>query len=200
MVLLTLLSVVQALALEWLWSHVSSREGLYEWSLAAACAWLQFATAQIGIIFIWLIYSTIAMRFRWVPKTADSVFPFVVGIIQFFMIESMGPGKFGQWFLMLALIFAVMTVGTHRIMRRARMDGGNEAFFSTLAPAKPRDFRASIAIVGGFSAAGIYLWISGNEGWIAAAALLTAVAILGYQTLKSARVWDRSIEGPYPTD
>ena len=117
-VLLTLLSVVQALALEWLWSHISSRDGLYELNMAALTAWLQIAVAQVGIIFIWLIYSMIVLRFRWVPRAADSLFPFVVGIVQFFMIENMGSGTFGQWFVLLALIIAVMTPSPFRTQAR----------------------------------------------------------------------------------
>jgi hypothetical protein len=198
MVLLTLLSVVQALALEWLWSHMSARDGLYEFSLAATSAWLQIAAAQIGIIFIWLIYSTIVMRFRWVPRTADSIFPFLVGIIQFFMIENMGPGHFGQWFLLLALIFAAMTLGTHNIMRRARLDGGNDAFFKTVSPAKLKDFSRSIVVVAGFAVVGAYLWVSGNEGWFATLALFIATCVLGFQTLESARNWDKSMQKDQP--
>ncbi len=95
MVLLTLLSIVQALALELLWDHLRNRPDLYEYSWIALLGWLQIAASLMGIVLIWLIYSGMVMRFRWTPSTADSILPFFVGLIQFLMIDMMGSGKFG---------------------------------------------------------------------------------------------------------
>ena len=43
MVLLTLLSIVQALALEFLWDHARKREDLFEHSIEVIPGWLQIA-------------------------------------------------------------------------------------------------------------------------------------------------------------
>ena len=193
MVLLTLLSIVQALALEWLWSHISSRDDIYSWTLPALASWLQIAATQLGIILIWLAHSMIVMRFRWVPRAVDSLFPFLIGIMQFFMIESMGPETFGPWFLLLAATYAIMTIGTHSIMRRARHDKENAVFFENLQPATLKDFRGEIVSILGFTILGTYLWISANEGWVAAIALLVTVGVLGHLTIQSATYWDQSM-------
>jgi hypothetical protein len=77
MVLLTLLSIVQALALELLWSHVRESGYLFDTSWTALLTWMQVGTTFLGIVVIWIAYASIAMRFRWVPSTSDSVYPFV---------------------------------------------------------------------------------------------------------------------------
>ena len=51
-VLLTLLSIVQALALELIWSHLHEVDYLFEVSLTAAIAWLQIGATLLGIVLI----------------------------------------------------------------------------------------------------------------------------------------------------
>lgn len=62
MVLLTLLSIVQALALELLWSHVRGNDYLFEPSLVAALSWIQIAATFLGLVLIWVVYASNAMR------------------------------------------------------------------------------------------------------------------------------------------
>lgn len=56
-VLLTLLSIVQALALELMWSHLAENAYLYAWTPVAVLGWLQLATTLLGVLLIWLIYA-----------------------------------------------------------------------------------------------------------------------------------------------
>ena len=53
-VLLTLLSIVQAIALETLWEASRQRADLFEPSLPAVIGWLQLAATLLIIIFIFL--------------------------------------------------------------------------------------------------------------------------------------------------
>jgi hypothetical protein len=62
MVLLTLLSIVQALALELLWSHVRESVYLFDMSWTALLTWIQVGTTFLGIVVIWIAYASIAMR------------------------------------------------------------------------------------------------------------------------------------------
>ena len=48
------------------------------------------------------------MRFRWTPTTIDSIFPFLVGLNQFLMIEIMGDEYFALWVMFLAVAFGSM--------------------------------------------------------------------------------------------
>lgn len=193
MVLLTLLSIVQALALELLWSHVRESAYLFEMSWTALLTWIQIGTNFMGIIVIWIVYASTAMRFRWVPATSDSVYPFVVGLLEFILIETLAPDYMGWWFICLALIFALMTWVTHAKMRRARLDSENAEFFAKLEPATIRDFYPAFIIVSGAIAAGIYLAVSGDRGGVALVAVLVAFGLLVRQLIVATRFWELSI-------
>lgn len=196
-VLLTLLSIVQALALELLWSHLRETAYLFAPSWIMAISWLQILATFIGIVLIWVAYASTVMRFRWVPVTSESVYPFVIGLIEFMLIATLGPDRIGEWFLFMALVFAVMTWVAHASMRRARQDPDNEAFFSRFEPARFRDFYPEVAIVCALVLAGIYLFISGDQGIFTLLALLVLNCILGWQFYAAALFWKRTvIEAP----
>lgn len=192
-VLLTLLSIVQALALELLWGEVRAADYLHEPGWSALLGWVQVGTTFLGILLIWLIYASSVMRFRWVPTTADSVFPFVIGVVEFTLIEVMGPAQLGAWFLVMALIFAVTTVASHLTYRQARADAENADFFGRMAPATLRDFVPSLANVAFLSAMGLYFLHSGRQGWVALLALLLLAASMFYQMYLTDHFWRRSV-------
>ena len=97
-VLLTLLSIVQALALELLWSALQETRPLFELTWTALTGWTQITATVLGIVLIWVVYASNAMRFRWVPTTSDSVYPFFIGLMEFMQIEYLGTENLGQWF------------------------------------------------------------------------------------------------------
>lgn len=193
MVLLTLLSIVQALALELLWGHVREHAYLLAGSWLAVLGWVQIGATLIGILLIWLVYSGMVMRFRWVPTTSDMVLPFFIGIIEFVLIASLGPDTMGQWCLMLGVVFAVTTWVSQTIMRRAREDGDNAEFFSRFAPATLRDYRLQILVVGVLAVLGGVLWGSGQQGWLALLALAFGSVSLGWQAWMISHFWRRSM-------
>ena len=119
-VLLTLLSIIQALALELFWSEVQTLEVLFTASWLAVVTWTQVTATFLGILVIWVVYATTVMRFSWVPGISDSVVPFFVGLLQFILIESLGIAGAATWFVSLAVIFGLMHGESHLIMRRAR--------------------------------------------------------------------------------
>ena len=192
-VLLTLLSIVQALALELLWSHLRETAYLFEPSWITAISWLQIVATFLGLVLIWVVYASNVMRFRWVPATSDSVYPFLVGLMEFMLIESLGPDEIGLWFLFLALIFGMMIWVGHANMRRARRDTDNESFFSSFEPAVLRDFYPQIIIVCALVSGGAYLLISGDQGLLAMLALLATNGFLGWQFYTAALFWERSV-------
>lgn len=193
MVLLTLLSIVQALALEFLWDHLRHRPELYDYSWIAFLGWLQIAASLMGLILIWLTYTGMVMRFRWTPSTADSILPFFVGLIEFLMIDMMGPDKLGKWFIVLAIVFATMIIVSHKVFRRARQDPANHGFFRKYSPATLRDFVPQILVISALLLIGSWLWRSGNYGWPALCSLLFAHAILSYETYNAVRYWNHSM-------
>jgi hypothetical protein len=194
-VLLTLLSIVQALALELLWDHLHDRPDLYEVSWIAVAGWMQIAASLNGIILIWLTYSGMVMRVRWTPSTGDSIMPFFIGLIEFLMIDMLGPDKFGQWLIVLAIIFATMIVVSHHIMRRSRSDSTNAEFFAQFSPARKRDFVPQFLVISAMILSGGWLWISGYHIGMIFFALLSTLAVLGYETNNAAKYWTRSMGG-----
>ena len=198
MVLLTLVSIVQALALEFLWDHLRHRPELYEYSWIAFLGWLQIAASLMGIILIWLTYSGMVMRFRWTPVTSDSVLPFLLGLIEFLMIDMMGPDNIGRWLIVLAVIFLTMIIVSHRIFKRARLDPTNKHFFANVAPATFRDFVPKSIVFTSMALYGVWLWQSGGQGASALIALIAAHAVLGYETYDAAKFWNKSMAGEYP--
>lgn len=193
MVLLTLLSIVQALALELLWSQVRESAYLFELTWTAMLTWIQIGTSFLGIVVIWLVYASTAMRFRWVPTTSDSVYPFIIGLLEFILVETLAPEYMGLWFGCLAIIFGLMTWISHRTMRRARLDAENDEFFANLAPATARDFIPAFVIVFVLVLAGTYLSITADRGMVALVAVLIAFAGLIRQLIVAARFAEMSV-------
>ncbi len=139
-VLLTLISIVQALALELLWGKIMASGTLHVWSPASITGWLQVTATFTGIVLVWVLYANNIMRFRWVPDTFESIAPFIIGILQFSLVHWIGPSTVGHWLMVMAVIFAVMATIMQRMMRIARADEDNAAFFEGRAPATWRDF------------------------------------------------------------
>jgi len=180
-VILTMLSIVQALALELMWSHLSAQPYLYEWTFAAFLGWAQIATNLLGILLIWLIYSSLVMRFAWVPTTTDSVFPFLVGIVEFAQINLLGLAKIGPWFIVMSGLFAAMVWISQVSMKRARLDEDNHEYFTNVRPASSRDLMFSMIPVAFLFCLGALLWITQNQGWFALIAVFITMGLLGYQ-------------------
>ena len=193
MVLLTLLSIVQALALEFLWDHTRHRTELFEISVAVIPGWLQIAATFNVIIIIWLMYAGMLMRFRWTPSTMDSVFPFLVGLIQFLMIDMMGAEHFALWIIVLALTFGVLVTIDHLAMRRARQVEENREFFDQYAPATIKDFLPQIFMVVSLLLAGGWIGFSGHHGWFTVLVLFGIFLGLGWETHRSAYFWKISM-------
>jgi hypothetical protein len=188
-VLLTLLSIVQAVALEFLWDHSRHRPDLYFATVEAAMGWLQIAASLTVIILIWLAYAGMVMRFKWTPTTADSVWPFFVGLIQFLLIDLMGPHNVGRWVVVLAVLFALINIVNYLAMRRARQDEANKEFFDVFDPATAKDFIPLIVVVTVLLVGGGLLWNSDNSGWPAIAALLVILLGLANEVHSAARYW-----------
>jgi hypothetical protein len=199
-ILLTVLSMIQALALELLWSRL--RDSAYLWTSdwGALLGWVQVAAMLLGFLVVWLYYVSLVMRFRWLPSLGDSVVPFGIGILEFTLVDLMGPDSLGLWFYAMALIFAVSTWANQRFFRRARRDPANREFFQSVPPATIRDFAPSIAAVAVIGLLGVVLHVSGSRGWLALGSLLVTIAALGYPIHQTRRYWKRSMADPAPAD
>ena len=188
-VLLTLVSIIQAIALESLWDQVRGRTELYEPTWDALLGWLQVVVSFNVIVLIWLIYVGLVMRVRWTPTIGDSALPFLVGLVQFSMIEMMGPQRLWAWIFVLGLISAFMTILTHGLLKRARLDPDNREMFEKLSPATWRDFLPQIVTVSLAFLAGAWLWYSGDYDWFALIAVMLALFATAHTVYVEIKYW-----------
>ena len=203
-VLLTLLSMVQALALELLWSRLIEStylDQLPEHQMSADqdfFAMIIFLTQIIctfvGLIIIWVVYASNVMRFRWVPGTVDSVNPFIIGVLEFFLVEFLGVETLGWWFLTMATVFALMIWVGHRTMLSARLDLDNEYFFRNLNPAVVQDFYPDFTVIAGALLISSYFFVQGYQPVAALLAVLVTLSVLLLQFYKAASFWQRSVD------
>ena len=193
-VLLTLASIIQALSLELFWSRISSdapylwRPGPFFWT-----GWAQCGAVFVGILIIWIYYAGLVMRFRWVPQVRDSVIPFVFGISEFALVETMGPQGLSAWFLLFAFVFAFAGWSTHTTFARARLDPDNAAFFAHINPSRLVQHGPQIipsAILCGFAWGAAY--VEPASGAVLAC-MLIAAAFVFMQLWLQGVYWKRTL-------
>ncbi|MBL4572821.1 MAG: hypothetical protein JKY86_07085 [Gammaproteobacteria bacterium] len=193
-VLLTLISIIQALALELMWSKIVESEWLWDFDVQAIIGWGMILGAFLGILQVWVMYSTMVMGFVWQPYLRDSIIPFILGIQQFMLIALIGEEFNTLWLYVLGSIFITGNWVSHSSFRRARQDSENDEFFGKTNPATLRDFWPVMTIVTLLVAFGIVIDVTQNQTWLPVVAIVFANAILIFQTFMFRRMW-RSIMG-----
>ncbi|MEM7081080.1 MAG: hypothetical protein AAF513_20895 [Pseudomonadota bacterium] len=190
---LTLLSIVQALALELLWGYITEANYLYAWNSTALIGWLQVLTTLIGLGLVWVIYASNIMRFEWVPTMSDSIYPFVIGIAEFALVGASGPGRFHLWFIAITLIIAVTTWVVQITMVRARLEAENAEFFATRAPATLADFVPQISVCASMLLIALLVWLFPASLWLQALGTTCTLGFLLWQFRDTTRYWQASI-------
>ena len=194
--LLTVLSMVQALALELLWTRLRESPFLWAGDWGSLLGWGQVVAMLLGMSVVWLFYVSLVLRFTWLPTVSDSIIPFVIGLLEFTMIELMGPESLGPWFYNLALIFAVSPWASQKIFKRARQHEANREFFEAVSPASMRDYAPAVAAVAVLALFGMILQLSGSQGWLALCGILVAITALALQIKLLHHFWTLSLLGP----
>ena len=188
-IIITILSMIQALALELFWNRIQVSDFLWQGGWAATLGWLQLLVMLVGMLLVWLLYVSLVLRFRWLPTMEDTLIPFAIGLLEFGMIDLMGPDTLGPWFITLAAVFGMCIGATHIAHRRARRDPENDYFFKLIPPATWRDYIASIVVVAVMAIFGLILWSLGDATILALVALLFALAALSHQMMMAHRYW-----------
>ena len=192
-IILTILSMIQALAIELYWSKIEGSELLWVGSWESAIVWLQFAVMLLGILLVWVFYVSFVLRFSWLPTLEDTLVPFLIGALEFAMVDTLDPHLLGPWMLLLCAVFVLAIVTSHTTMRRARREPENAYFFDALGPASWRDFLSSALIVGVLGLFGTLLLIIEFDPYLALAALLAAIAALSFQYIQARKYWMHSL-------
>ena len=188
-VLLTLLSIVQAIALEELWQQLQASLYLYEFSWASLLGGLQVGLCLLTIIVVWLLYVDLVMRIRFKPTALDAILPFFVGLMEFYLIAMAQPETLGQWTLIFATLLAVVGYISQKTMRRARQDKQNEALFKNISPATKRDLMNRLFFIAVFLLMGLWLLVSGDQSWIALTILLVIMGRMLFLLRVISKFW-----------
>ncbi len=190
MVLLTLISIIQALALELLWSKASGSDFLFEPSLNSAIAWGMLSVSMMGVLAIWVMYSTMLIGFTWRPNLQDSILPFVIGIQEFCLIALVSETFNVMWLYVLASIFLVGNWVSHSTFSRARANAENARFFVNRAPAKLRDFSFAFFTIAVLVLMGVLNTLLTTSSWTVVLAIVYANIALGFQIVNFRRLWE----------
>jgi len=192
-VLLTLASIIQALALEVLWSSADDARPLWTTGVERFTGWLQVAAVFEGILLVWLYYAQLLMRFRWVPRVRDSVIPFGFGIGQFATAELLAPAELALWLYAYAAIFAFAFWASESAFGAAQRDPDNDWFFARFARGGLVRWGPTTATVGGLLLLGaITQWVGAGGRWAVAAVLVVHALLLGQLALQR-WYWHRSM-------
>jgi len=116
-VLLGVLGIIQALALELLWDRAVAGIGRWRAIDAELSGWLQVSSVFLGIVVVWVMYVILVLRYEWVPRFFDLSFPFVLGLLEFLLVEVCAPERIAVYFVLLAGIFVVSAGNTFWIYR-----------------------------------------------------------------------------------
>ena len=195
-VVLTMLGIIQAFALELLWNYVSGTALLYSMTWQAFMSWTQVVIILVGIIAIWLVYACNVSRFVWVPSIQEFMLPFWVGLMQFMLIQLLDRAWMGLWLILMAFLIATMIWIGQTTMRKARNDPDNAAFFSSTSAATWRDFYPPIIVLTLLLFAGVYEWATAAYNLFTLTTLLLILGFLCFQIRLLAVWWDRSVNTP----
>jgi len=118
-VLLAVLGIMQALALELLWDEGVGGLGRWREAGALPAGVLQVVAMFLGVVVVWVMYASMVLRFRWMPRFRDLVVPFVLGVSEFLLVELMAPARLALWFAGMAAVFAMAMTMTFETFRSA---------------------------------------------------------------------------------
>ena len=131
-VLLTLTSIIQALALETLFSEITEERRAVLPGPEFLILWLQVSCVLLVIVVVWLFYAQVVMRLTWVPELDDTLSPFALGVSQFILVDTIGSAGIGWWIAGISLPVAIAGFTSARILKKAARDPANELFFATV--------------------------------------------------------------------
>jgi hypothetical protein len=192
-VLMTLLSIIQALALEFLWGRIGATPTLFTLSWQTAVHWLQLLAGMLGILQVWVFYTSTVMRFRWLPKVRDLMLPFGIGVLEFAFVDLSCTPYVAWWLTSLAAVYALSMWASQDLFVRARRDPDNAEFFVHVEPATRRDLRGPVATVSTLLLFAGAIALFDAPPWLVLASVVTTVAFLLQRLEMGRRFWNMSM-------
>lgn len=193
-VLLTLISIIQALALELLWSKLLDSAWLWEFGIESMIGWGMVVVALMGILQIWVMYSIMVMGFVWQPYLRDSIVPFILGIQEFMLISLIHESFTTLWLYVLGSVFITANWVAHNSLQRARQDPENADFFDKVEPATLKDFLPAMLIVSVLVLLGMATDLLDYRTVLPLLAVIFAILMMVVQVLSARSMWHSIME------
>jgi len=146
------------------------------------------------IVLIWLSYVALLMRFMWVPALADTSLPSFAGVAQFAFIEFATPDRFGYWILAVGLLIIVVSLMSHRFLKKARQDSRNSEFFQFIPNATWRDLLPQILYSFTALTIGVVSLLIRPNVWFASSCTIFICIRIVHFILQQNYYWNRSFE------
>ncbi len=177
-----------------LWSKSIAQIGPVELTPVFVTASLQALATLLILIMVWTSFVSLLMRFVWIPSLLDTALPFLVGILQFALIEYATPDRLGEWFILQSALILVITFVTHIYYKKARLDPGNSEFFKTLSPATWRDMVPEFAWAAIGFAVGLAILFLDVDGWLKCGTIIVVIIALAHFVFEQNKYWKKSFQ------
>lgn len=190
-VLLTLASIIQALALETLWGEIAGQAEAVGVASLGAVVWLQGSALLLAIMVLWIFYAQLVMRLAWVPRLIDSLVPFGYGLGQFLLADTIGSLALHLWLLPFPFIFALALLAWNATLAHAAEEPENAQIIDGFLPAS-RLVRLGpmVGTIVVLLALALVVWLA--PGTALACLLMLNLLMLGHLVLQGA-YWRRSM-------
>ena len=192
-VLLTLVSVIQALVLEALREGASTSQEIFAGGLVSVLTALQIVAVFLTIVLVWVYYAQLVMRFRWVPSLQDTAALFGLGLGQSALTMLLRPERLALWCVVLAIIFGIAFASSWVTFLAAEREPENAWFFELLERRPIRRLAPPLLTLAGFLGSAGVAALSGGEGLAALVAVLAVNGILLAQLDLQRRYWRRTV-------
>jgi hypothetical protein len=144
----TLVSVVQAIALEVLVSRVGELGVGLEMNWQAAIVWLEIVLLGLTVFYVWVSYTLLVTMAQWVLRVFDFAAAFSVGIVQFVSIRWIGIETIRPFFAMVLVGFVAGALISYSNTRAAAARPENEAVMSALPSLRISGLLAVVGLLG----------------------------------------------------
>lgn len=184
---LTLVSMIQAIALEALFSHAQELDVLWSRTAAGVSTWLQVFFTFHVIFYTWLVYSQGVVAMRWVLGFRDAFFPFAIGALEFLVIATTGPDTVPLWFGAAGLAFLTGAWVFGFGIQRARQESENREVTARISVTRVMGPIAALAAICLIAAVLSQIGIAGPRAILLLAVLSNSLMVVA--TILWVRTW-----------
>lgn len=187
---ITLVSVVQAIALEALAARAIAVAPGFDLQGTAALVWLEILLFGQTVFYVWISYTLLVTLAQWVLRVFDFAAAFAVGVMQFVAIEFIGMDSVVGFLVVVGLGFVMGGWISHSNIGAAARSAGNEDVIGILPRGRLTFLLVAVGLLAGM---GVLMSRLGAGAWPIAFILFGCNAILLIAQLQWFAWWRRAL-------